>query len=144
VPGGANGLVALSGKTGQTVFNGVLRIQLVELRDATAADGMNSSLAPSAGPDQKVMYMSTLLRNGTHDEFIELLHYTVADKDAVAVEIPSPYIKHINPHILQGASLRQSALFVVDKDFVPTKLIIDCATCGAHSGFRPVRFSLAP
>ena len=121
----------------------MLRIQLVELREATEADGMNSSLAPTAGPDQKVLYMSTLLRNGSHEEFIDLLHYTVADKDAVAVEIPSMYIKHINPHILQGASLRQTALFIVDKDFVPSKLIIDCATCGAHSSFRPVRYTLA-
>ena len=142
VPGGANALAALSAKTGVTVFNGVLRIQLVALRDATAADGINGSLAPTAGADQKILLMQTLLRNGTHEEFTDLLHYTVADKDAVAVEIPSYLIKHINPHILQGASLRQSALFVVDKDFVPSKLIIDCATCGTRQGFRPVRFTL--
>ena len=38
VPGGANQVSALSGTIGQTIFNGVLRIKVVELRDATPAD----------------------------------------------------------------------------------------------------------
>jgi hypothetical protein len=70
------------------------------------------------------------------------LNYTLADNDAVAFAIPSYKIKHINPSILQGAALRETALFTVDKDFVPTKLVIECATCGAHMAFRPARFTL--
>ncbi len=142
VPGGANAIVALSGKTGETVFNGVLRIQLTELRDATDAEAKDP-LSPSAGADKKVMFMSALLKNGKTDTFTDLLTYTLADKDSVAVEIPSAYIKHANPNILQGAAVRQSAVFVVDKDFVPVKLIVACATCGKSEGFRPVRFTVA-
>jgi len=140
VPGGANALAALSAKTGATVFNGVLRIQIVELRDATDADGSDQ---PRPSADQKVMFMRALLHNGTHERFTDLLTYTLADKDAVAVEIPSSAITHANPSILQGAALRQSALFLVDKDFVPTKLIVGCASCSAGEGFRPVRFTVA-
>jgi hypothetical protein len=140
VPGGANALVALAGKTGETVFNGVLRIKIIELRDATAADGTDGP-SPSAG--QKVMYMQALLHNGKHDTFTDLLTYTLADKDAVSVAIPSYLIKHANPSILQGAALKQSALFLVDKDFVPSKLIVDCASCSTTEHFRPVRFTVA-
>jgi hypothetical protein len=146
VPGGANGLSAHSGKIGDTVFNGVLRIQIVALREATAADNADlaarhSDLTAPAG--KKVMFMQSLLRNGTHDEFGGLLHYTLADKDDVSVEFPSNSMQNANIHILQGAAGRQSNAVLVDQDFVPTKLIIDCLTCGSHSGFRPVRFTVA-
>ena len=86
------------------------------------------------------MVMQSLLRNGSRDEFDSLMHYTLADKDDVSVEFASSAIQNANIHILQGAAGRQSAAVLVDADFVPTKLIVECATCGAHSGFRPVRF----
>ena len=86
--------------------------------------------------------MRVLLSNGTHAPFIDLLNYTLADKDAVALTIPSYKIKNINPNIMQGAALRQTALFEIDKDFIPTKLVIECATCGAHAAFRAVRVTL--
>lgn len=140
IPGGANGVSALSATPGKTIFNGVLRIKLVELRDATDADGAAGEL-PSEG--KKVMLMSVLLANGANAEFADLLTYTLADKDAIAFAIPSYKIKNINPHIIQGAAVRQTSLFEVDKDFVPTKLIIECATCGARTAFRPVRIALA-
>lgn len=140
VPGGANGVSALSARLGDTVFNGVLRIKIVALRDGSVPN--DSDVTPTAG--QKVMYIESLLHNGTHEEFTDLLNYTLADKDAVAVAIPTNALKHANLHILQGAAQRQSESFVVDKDFVPTKLIIQCATCGAHSGFRSVRFTIPP
>lgn len=144
VPGGANAITALSGKTGDTVFNGVLRIKILELRDATDAEvaGSDSPGTPSA--DKRVMFMSALLKNGKADDFTDLLTYTLADKDAIAVDIPSHTIKHANPRIIQGAALKQSALFLVDKDFVPVKLIVGCATCNTRQGFRPVRFTIAP
>ncbi len=141
VPGGANAIVALSGKTGQAVFNGVLRIQITELRDATDAE-VKDPMSPSASADKKVMFMSALLKNGKAETFTDLLTYTLADKDAVTVDIPSSYIKHANPSILQGAALRQSAVFLVDKDFVPVKLIVGCASCSKNEGFRPVRFTV--
>jgi len=63
VPGGANGISALSGKIGDTVFNGVLRIQITALREATAAD--NADLAAhhsdlTVPPGKKVMFMQSL------------------------------------------------------------------------------------
>jgi hypothetical protein len=88
--------------------------------------------------------MQSLLRNGAHTEFIDLLQYTLADKDDVAVEIPTNALKNANIHILQGAAGRQTGAVVVDKDFVPVKLIVQCLTCGDHSGFRPVRITLPP
>ncbi len=142
VPGGANGLVALAGKTGETVFNGVLRIKILQLRDATDEEAKSSS-APGFSADQKLMYVEALLNNGSHETFTDLLTYTVADKDAITVQVPSYLIKHANPSILQGAALKQSALFAVDKDFVPAKLIVACASCSPGQHFRPVRFTVA-
>jgi hypothetical protein len=147
VPGGANAVSAVSGKLGDTVFNGVLRIKIVALREATDADHAElaaraSDLTPT--PDKKVLIMESLLRNGKHDEFIDLLRYTLADKDDVSVEIPDNSVKNVNIHILQGAAGRQRGAVLVDKDFVPVKLIVQCATCGDHSGFRPVRFTIPP
>jgi hypothetical protein len=141
IPGGANALTAVAGKTGQVVFNGVLRVQITELRDATPAEAADVQ-SPSAGAGQKLMFFSALLKNGKADTFTDLLTYTLADKDAIAVEVPSSVIKHANPSILQGAALRQSAVFAVDKDFVPVKIIVGCATCGSRSGFRPIRFTI--
>ena len=147
VPGGANGVSALSAKLGETVFNGVLRIKIVALREATDAD--HAELAARASDlthtaDKKVLVMQSLLRNGVHDDFTDLLRYTLADKDDVSVEIPDNALKNANIHILQGAAGRQAGAVLVDKDFVPVKLIVQCATCGAHSGFRPVRFTVPP
>jgi hypothetical protein len=138
IPGGANGVSAVSGQLGTTVFNGVLRVKITSLRAANAGEIPDTS--PAA--DQKVMFFEALLSNGTHDEFTDLVTYTLADKDGVSVDIPTNALKNANLHILQGASQRQSEAFPIDKDFVPTKLIVQCATCGAHSGFRAIRFTI--
>jgi hypothetical protein len=139
IPGGANGISAVSAKLGTTVFNGMLRVKITTLRAASADEKPDSN--PTA--DQKVMFFESLLSNGTHDDFTDLITYTLADKDGISVQIPTNALKHANLHILQGASERQSEIFSVDKDFVPTKLIVQCATCGAHSGFRDIRFTIA-
>ncbi len=138
VPGGANEVSAVSGKLGTTVFNGVLRVKITSLRPANAGETPDTS--PTA--DQKVMFFESVLSNGTHDDFTDLVTYTLADKDGVAVAIPTNALKHANLHILQGASERQSEAFPVDRDFVPAKLIVQCATCGVHSGFRAIRFTI--
>ncbi|MBC5799575.1 MAG: hypothetical protein GIX03_08765 [Candidatus Eremiobacteraeota bacterium] len=143
VPGGANAISALSGKIGQTVFNGNLRIKIIELREATEADSHGIAYPPTPTADQKVMFMRVLLSNGTHDVWFGIVHYTLADKDAISVEIPTNSVEKPSLRILQGAAARQRALFVVDKDFVPTKLIVDCAGCAANAGFRPIRFTIA-
>ncbi len=140
IPGGANGVSAVPATLGQTVFNGMLRIKLVQLRDATDADGT----ADKPPDGKKLVFMSVLLSNGTHATFTDLLRYTLADKDAISFEIPTYKIKNINPSIIQGGATRQTALFEVDSDFVPAKLIIECATCGSKTTFRPVRVTLSP
>ncbi len=143
-PGGANQVSALSGKIGQTVFNGNLRIKIVELREATASDTQGIQYPPTPTAAQKTMYMRVLLNNGTHDVWFGIVHYTLADKDAISVEIPTNAVVKPSLRILQGAAARQTALFVVDKDFVPTKLIVNCSTCAANAGFRPIRFTISP
>lgn len=139
VPGGANEVDAMSAKIGDTVFTGVLRVKIEELRDATAADNPGR-LFPSAS--QKVMVMKALLHNGTHQNFIDLLSYTLADNDGVTVPIPAYDTTNANLNILQGGAARQTAMFLVDKDFVPVKLIVQCATCGSAMHFRAVRFTI--
>jgi hypothetical protein len=143
VPGGANAISAVSGKIGQTVFNGNLRIKIVELREATPADSEGMQYPPTPTAAQKVMFMKVLLSNGTHDVWTGLVNYTLADKDAISVEVPTNAVVTPTVRILQGASARQSALFMVDKDFAPTKLVVGCSTCASNSGFKPIRFAVA-
>lgn len=137
VPGGANEVNALSAKIGETVFTGVLRVKIEELRDATAADNPGR-LFPSAS--QRVMVMKALLHNGMHENFTDLLSYTLADKDGVTVPIPAYDTTNANLNILQGGAARQTAMFLVDKDFVPVKLIVQCASCSSNVHFKAVRF----
>ena len=139
VPGGANQVSALSGKIGQTVFNGVLRIQVTALREATPADHPEQALAPAG---QKVMVMTVLLKNGSHAPFIDLISYTLADADEVAFEIPSYKITPTNLNIQQGAAARQTAMFTVDQSYKPTKLLVQCPSCSKSMGFKSIRFAI--
>ncbi len=88
------------------------------------------------------MVMSVLLRNGSHSDFIDLIEYTLADRDDVTLNIPSSEISSANLHIQQGGAARQKAMFLVDKDYTPTKLLVQCATCGTKSAFRSLRLSV--
>ena len=139
VPGGANAVHAVSGKLGDTVFNGVLRIKVTDLRETT--DPADLEYVNVSG-GKKVMTFTSFLRNGVDDNFIDLVTYTLADKDDVAVDVPSSNMHPGNLNILQGAAARQRAVFVVDHDFVPVKMIVQCATCGKSTRFKPVRFTI--
>ncbi len=139
VPGGANQVSAMSGKIGQTVFNGVLRVQIKELRDATAADHPEKLLPPAG---QKVMVMTVILKNGSHSDFIDLISYTLADADEVTFNIPSYMISPSNLNIQQGAAARQTALFTVDQSYKPTKVLVQCPSCSHSEGFKVIRFAV--
>jgi hypothetical protein len=138
VPGGANQVSAISGTVGQTVFNGVLRINVTEVRAATPDE--IAKFLPT--PAQKVLSFTVLLRNGTTSNFIDLVEYTFADKDGIAVDVPTADYTHANLNIQQGAAQRQVGVFAVDKDFVPAKVIVKCATCGTRTAFKTVRISI--
>lgn len=138
-PGGANQVDALSGALGQTLFNGIVRLKVDEARDATANDHPESALP---GPNQRVMVLSALVRNGARTDFAEVLTYTLADNDDVTFEIPSYLIKPNPLNVLQGSAARQHALFLVDGAYHPTKLIVRCTTCRPSPRFRAFRFTL--
>ncbi len=138
VPGGANQLNAISGKVGDTLWNGVLRFKVVEVRDATPADHPES-VVPLAS--QKVMVVTAIIRNGTTSSWGELVSYTLADKDDISFEIPGHFFTPVSLTIQQGASVKQTALFPVDKSYVPTKLIFQCGSC-AKGAFKPFRVTI--
>jgi hypothetical protein len=138
VPGGANEMGALPAKMGETAFNGVLRVKIVALRDAAPADNPEQA---SANASQKVMYFSVLLRNGSSEGFDHVMTYTLADKDDISAEVYGPALHPNQPNMVQGGAARQTAVFAVDKDFVPVKILVQCVTCYPHS-FRPIRFFL--
>jgi hypothetical protein len=135
VPGGANQVSAISGKIGETLWNGVVRFKVVEVRDATPADHPESVI-PSA--NQRVIVVTAIVRNGTPQAWGELVSYTLADKDDVSLEIPGHFFTPVALHIEQGASARQTAIFPIDKSFVPVKLIFACGSCakGSFKAFR--------
>ena len=137
-PGGANQVNAVSGKLGQDLWNGVLRFKVVELRDATASDNAGAL----AGPSEKVMVITAIIKNGTKGTWGNLVSYTLADKDEVSVDIPMHFFTPVSLTIQQGAAARQTAMFPVDKNFVPAKLIFTCTTCG--SKFKAFRVTIPP
>lgn len=139
IPGGAYQVNAAAGKLGDQLFNGVIRLRVVEVRDATPADHPETLLAPA---DQRVMVMTAIVRNGTHRNFAELITYSLADRDDVAYVISDRWVKPNPLNIPQGAATRQTAMFPVDKAFVPVKMLVQCPTCNAATRFLAFRVAL--
>jgi hypothetical protein len=142
IPGGANQVGGVSGKVGDQLFNGVVRLQVVELRDATPADSPDVQQLVSA--DKRAMLMTVIVRNGLHTNFIDLLRYSLADKDDVSYVIEDYRIKPNPLNIPQAAAARQTAIFPVDKNFMPVKLLVQCATCSKQSRFVAFRVTVPP
>lgn len=140
VQGGANQVSAISGKIGDTLWNGVLRLKVVEVRDATPADHPES-VGPL--PSQKVMVVTAIVRNGTAATWGELVSYTLADKDDISFEIPGHFFTPVALTIQQGAAVKQTELFPVDKTYMPVKLIFSCGSC-AKGTFKPFRVTIPP
>ncbi len=138
-PGGANQVNGTSGKLGDTIFNGVVRVKVVELRDAAAGDHPETILPSDS---QRVMLLNVIVRNGLHRNFAELLSYTLADKDDVSFVIPDHWLTPNPLNIQQAASARQTGMFPVAKDFQPVKLIVQCPTCSASTKFKAIRIQL--
>ncbi|MDB5026798.1 MAG: hypothetical protein JWO66_487 [Candidatus Eremiobacteraeota bacterium] len=138
IPGGANQVGAVSGTVGQTLWNGVVRLQITEAGPATSPDDIAAVLP---GSTQKPMLIGALVRNGTKANFTEVLTYTLADADGVAYEVPS-YMSRPNPlNVQQGAAARQRSTFPVEKSYVPVKLLVQCSTCKPGT-FRAFRLTL--
>jgi hypothetical protein len=139
IPGGANQITAVSGHVGKEIFNGVVRITVQTVHDATPDDHPEKDLS---GPSQKLIVMKVLIKNGLHDTFGYLMEYTLADADSVTKQIGQPYINPANLSIEQGAAARQTVRVPVDKDFHPVKLLIECGGCPDNMHFRPIRLTL--
>jgi len=140
IPGGANQVNAISGKVGDTLWNGVIRLKVVEVRDATPADHPES-LVPLA--NQKVMVITAILRNGTNATWQELVSYTLADKDGITYDVPGHFFTPVSLSIQQAAAAKQTGMFTVDKTFAPVKLIVKCDTCAKNS-FKAFRVTIPP
>ncbi len=141
IPGGANQVTGVAGKVGDQLFNGIVRLQVLEVRDATPADHPETMMVPA---DQRVMVMTTVVRNGLHRNFIDLITYSLADKDDIAYVIADHWIKPNPLNLPQGAAARQTAMFPVDKNYVPVKMLVQCATCNAQTHFVAFRVALPP
>jgi hypothetical protein len=138
-PGGANQISAISGHVGERIFNGVLRVTVQSVHDATPDDHPEKDL-PS--PDQKIIVMHVLLSNGRHETFTDLMVYTLADADNVTHQIAQPYVRPANLSIEQGASAKQTVHVPVEKDFKPVKLLVECGGCSPDMHFRSLRISI--
>jgi len=136
-PGGANQITAISGKVGDTLWNGQIRFKVVEVREAIASDHPES-VVPL--PTQKVLVVTAIIRNGTPGTWSNLITYTLADKDEITFEIPGHLFTPVALNIAQAGSARQTALVPIDKNFVPVKLIFTCGTCGPK--FKPFRVTI--
>jgi hypothetical protein len=127
----------IAGRLGETLSNDILRVKILEVRDARPEDHPES-VVPLAS--QKVMVVTARVRNIAAKAFAELLTYTLDENDAESFLIPAHFLTPIALKIEPSAAARQTALFPVDKDLAPTALLLRCASCG--KSFRPFRIAL--
>lgn len=121
IPGGANQIKAVSGKLGQTLWNGKLRLKINTVREETAAESADGGLAA----DQKMILIEGTVRNGMSDSITVRPDYKLADKDDIIQANSGPPTGYQTLTLAPGAAGRLKYRMPVPKDFVPVKLLVD-------------------
>ncbi len=128
VPGGANQINGVSGTMSQTLFNGVLRIRGMSLKDPIPADNMR----PNAAGDRALVF-HVIVSNGTHHENHGYFDATLADADGITVTgRPLDSGWSLQP----GSAARAVTGFSVPAGFVPVRLILHQAAAPKARAFR--------
>ena len=112
----------LTAALGQTVPLGDLEIKIVDLRTATPAD--NPQHLPVSEGERLLVFHASVL-NSTLPSFSGVITYRLEDK------------KGYGPRTWERLDLQQRTtvhlhgLFAVDKDYLPTMLLVECSSCNA-------------
>ena len=122
----------LTAPLGQTVALGDLKIKIEDLRAATPAD--NPQHLPVA-TDENLIVMHAILSNNALPSFSGLITYRLEDKNGYG---PRTW-ERLN--IQQRTIIHLHGLFAVEKDYVPTLLLVECSSCNA-SHYIAVQFTI--
>jgi hypothetical protein len=122
----------LTATLGQTVPLGDLKIKIEDLRAATSAD--NPHHLP-VSEDQNLIVMHAVLSNSVLPSFSGVIAYRLEDKKGYG---PRTWERL---DVQQRTTVHLHGLFAVDKDYVPTLLLVECSSCSA-SHYIAVQFTI--
>ncbi len=128
VPGGANQINGVSGTMSQTLFNGMLRLRGMSLKDPVPADNMR----PNAAGERAIVFHA-IVSNGSHHENHGYFNATLADANGITVTgRPLDSGWSLQP----GTAARAATGFSVPADFVPVRMVLIEAATPKAQAFR--------
>ena len=119
-------------RLGQTVPLGDLKIRIEDLRPGTAAD--NPQHLPVA-EDQNLLVWHATLSNSLLPRFSGVITYRLEDNRGFG---PRTWERL---DVQQRTTVHLRGLFAVDKDQVPTLLLVECSSCQAGH-YTAVQFTI--
>ena len=139
VPGGANQTAGVAGTLHGTLFNGQVRVRKMSL--GKPDNSPNESYADTA--DEKWIVFRALMSNGTSKP-LEMTQFSasIVDADGIAIAAQPDKVRPIGmvTNIPPGGAWKESILFLVPKDFKPTKIVL----VAANPKYKAFRITIAP
>jgi hypothetical protein len=133
VPGGADERSGVEGTLSQTLFNGVLRLRAMSLKDAESGGKMRANR-----PGERPLVFRAIVSNGLHESTNGYFDAMIADANGITI---SGLPLDEGWDLQQGAATRTTIGFSVPPDFGPTKIVLTIA--GKHNA-RAFRITLRP
>jgi hypothetical protein len=128
VPGGTNQRGGVEGTLSQTLFNGVLRLRAMSLKDAEPGGKMRANR-----PEERPLVFRAIVSNGLRDSTNGYFDAMIADANGITVTgLPLDE----GWDLQQGAATRTTIGFSVPADFVPTKIVLTIAAAPKARAFR--------
>jgi len=127
-PGGANQQAGVSGPLSSILFNGVLRLKRMNLRDPIEKDKMH----PNA-PSTHAIVFTAIVSNGTKESTHGFFNALLSDADGITT--PGRVLDD-GWDLQPGAAARIAIGFSLPDNFVPTKIILIEAARSKAKAFR--------
>jgi hypothetical protein len=132
MPGGSNQAMGVEGTIGSKLFNGEVRLQPTQLRDANAADGM------AASDGQHWLVFTATASNGTHKALdMQQFNASIADAGGNTIQAQPDKVRPIGGvfGVPPGGAWKEQVFFEVPNDFKPVKILLQPYN-GKHQVFR--------
>jgi hypothetical protein len=130
--GGANQISGVEGGMNQTLFNGVIRLKLTQIRNAEPSDNLS-------GPDPGKKWMVFVFRcsNGLHANYIGNPTLTLNDAQDNSYASIDRFNSPVPINVIQGQAWTEKMPVEVSHDFVPVKAVLtDGANARIWKAFR--------
>ena len=127
----------LTAPLGQTIPLGDLKVEIEDLRAAKPADNPDN-IPVLVG--ENLMVMHVVLSNSALSTYSGIVTYRLQDKSGLG-----PRARDVKPRSLNiqpATSIHLTALFTIDKGYVPTSLLVECSSCNAGN-YKGVQFTIS-